>query len=191
MTLAEIRKRNAQRKQIMQSRSRGLFVKFVNDQDTMIVKLVPPFEGFDREVKTMQGEIKPRPHYRMHVIGDYNFNEEKSLTNPRLEFTVNDVRNLKDEDAKIWTTPYNAVLGIQREIEKGHSILQIRRDGVAKSTDTSYNVLNAMQIAEEDWQFLLPKLSKEELAKIQSEEKWNEISSAELEALENLGVRDE
>lgn len=191
MTLDAIRKKNAERKQVMQSRSRGLFVKFVNDQDTAVVKLVPPFEGFDREVKTMQGEIKPRPHYRMHVIGDYNFNDKKSISNPKLELTADDVRNLKDEDARIWTTPVNAVVGIQREIEKGHSILQIRRDGAAKSTNTTYNVLNAMQIAEEDWQALLPKISKEELAKLQSEERWNEISDAALEALENLGVREE
>lgn len=191
MTLADIRKKNAERKQIMQSRSRGLFVKFVNDQDVMIVKLVSPFEGFDREVKTMQGDLKPRPHYRMHVIGDFNYNTKHPLSNPRLELSIDDVRSLKDEDAKIWTTPFNAAQGIQREVDRGHSILQIRRDGVAKSTSTAYNVLYAMQIAEEDWQDLLPNLSKEDIAKLQSGEKWNEISEQELEALENLGGRED
>ncbi|MPZ07285.1 MAG: hypothetical protein GEU26_12865 [Nitrososphaeraceae archaeon] len=175
----------------MQSRSRGLFVKFVNDQDVMIVKLVSPFEGFDREVKTMQGDLKPRPHYRMHVIGDFNYNTKHPLSNPRLELSIDDVRSLKDEDAKIWTTPFNAAQGIQREVDRGHSILQIRRDGVAKSTSTAYNVLYAMQIAEEDWQDLLPNLSKEDIAKLQSGEKWNEISEQELEALENLGGRED
>jgi hypothetical protein len=51
--------------------------------------------------------------------------------------------------------------------------------------------MNAMQIAEEDWEDLLPRISKEELAKLQSEEKWNVISEAELEALKNLGVRED
>ena len=60
MTLDEIRKRNAERRQIMQSRSAGMFLKFVNDQDTMVIKIVAPFEGFDREVKDMQGKKRLR-----------------------------------------------------------------------------------------------------------------------------------
>jgi hypothetical protein len=172
MGFDEIRKRNAERKQLMQSRSGNIFVKFVNDQDTMIVIVLPPHEGFDRVVKTMQGDLKPKPHYRMHIIGDYNFHTNRPLSVPPIALTIDDIRNLKPSDAKIWTTPFNAVQGIQREIEKKRSILQIRRDGVAKSTSTSYNVLNGMQIDDEDWKFLLPKISKEELAKLQSEEKW-------------------
>jgi hypothetical protein len=191
MGFEEIRKRNAERRQLMQSRSGNLFVKFVNDQDTMVVKILSPFEGFDRVVKTMQGELKPKPHYRMFVLGDYNFHTNKPLSIPPIALTIDDIRNLTPRDAKIWTTPFNAVQGFQREIDKKHSILQVRRDGVAKSTSTSYNVLNAMQIDDEDWKYLLPKISKEELAQLQSEETWSDISAEELTALENLGVKDD
>jgi hypothetical protein len=105
--------------------------------------------------------------------------------------TANDIRNLKDSDARIWTTPFNAVQGIEREIDRKHPILQIRRDGVAKSTNTTYNILNAMQIDDEDWESLLPKVSREVLAKLQAEEKWEDISPEELHKLENLGVKEE
>lgn len=191
MALEEVRKRNAERRQIMQSRSTGIFIKFVNDQDTMVVKLVPPFEGFDRKVKDMQGRKRLKQHYRMHVLGDLSFNTGHPLSNSRIELSVDDVRNLKDNDAKILTSPESITKGVQREIEKGHSILQIRRDGDPKDTSTTYSVLYAMQIDDEEWKKLLPRISKEELAELQSEEKFNEISDAELEALENLGVRED
>ena len=132
MTLDEIRKRNAERKQQMQAVNMNLFVKFVNDQDTIVVKLIPPFEGFDRIVTTIQGDRRAKAHYRMHLIGDYNFQSKHHISNPPLDLTIDQVRALKPEEAKIWTTPFSAVQGIQREIERGHSILQIRRDGVPK-----------------------------------------------------------
>ncbi|MGH9975328.1 MAG: hypothetical protein ACRD8Z_05760 [Nitrososphaeraceae archaeon] len=187
MTLEEIRKRNAERKQIMQSRSAGRFLKFVNDQDTMVIKIVAPFEGFDREVKDMQGKKRLKPHYRAHNLGDWNYDTGQAITRPRIEPTANDVRALKIEDAKIWSTPQSAVQGIQREVDKGHSILQVRRDGQAKSTSTTYNVLNALQMDEQDIHNLLPKLTKEDLTNLQAEEKFNEISDEEIEALQNLG----
>jgi hypothetical protein len=79
MGFDEIRKKNAERKQLMQARSTNVFVKWVNDQDTIIVKIISPYEGFDREVTTMQGEKKLKPHYRMHVLGDFNFHTNKPL----------------------------------------------------------------------------------------------------------------
>lgn len=191
MGFDEIRKRNAQRKQEMQSRSGGMFVRFVNDQDTMVVKLAPPFEGYYRLVKTMNGDMKEKLHYRMHIIGDYNFYTRHPLSSPPLEMTVERIRTFKDEDAKIWTTPYNAVQGIHREVDREHSILQIRRDGVAKSTNTTYNILNTAQIANEDWNFLLPKISREGIEKLQSEEQWRSLSDEELNTLQNSGVKDE
>ncbi len=134
MTLDEIRKRNAERKQQMQAVNMNLFVKFVNDQDTIVVKLIPPFEGFDRVVTTIQGDRRPKPHYRMHPIGDYNFQSKRHISNPPIDLTIDQVRALRPEESKIWTTPFSAVQGFQREIEKGHSILQIRRDGAPKSS---------------------------------------------------------
>ena len=190
MGFDEIRRKNAERKQLMQSRSTNVFIKWVNDQDTIVVKVISPYEGFDREVTTMQGEKKLKPHYRMHVLGDFNFHTGKPLSSPRLELTANDVRNLNDNDARVWTTPFNAVQGIEREIDRRHSILQIRRDGVAKSTNTTYNILNAMQIDDQDWESLLPKITKEELAKLPAEEKWQDISPEELHKLEDLGVKE-
>ena len=187
MVLDEIRKRNAERRQIMQSRSMGRFLKFVNDQDTMVIKIVAQFEGFDREVKDMQGKKRLKPHYRAHILGDWNYDREEPITHPKIELTAIDVRALKIEDAKIWSTPQSVVQGIQREIDKGHSILLIRRDGQAKSTSTTYNVLYALQMDEQDIQNLLPKLTKEDLARLQTEEKFNEISEEEIEALQNLG----
>ena len=174
----------------MQEMSMNLFVKLVNDQDTMVAVLIPPHEGFDRIVTTMSGERKAKPHYRMHPIGDYNFNTQQHLSKPPLALTIDQVRALKPENAKIWTTPQSAVKGFQREIDKGHSIVQIRRDGVAKNTDTIYDILYAMQIDDDDWEFLLPNISKQELAKLQSEEKWDEISEEELHRLENIGVKE-
>lgn len=192
MTFEEIRKRNAERKQIMQSRSGGIFAKFVNHKDSMVVKLVPPFEGFDRLVLTMDGKKKKlKPHYRFHVIGDYNFETKHPLSTPRLELTAKDVRALKDENAKIWTAPYNATVGIQDQVDREHSFLLIQRNGVAKSPNTIYTVLYALQIEDQDWKHILPKIPKEELAKLQSEEQFNEISAAELIALQNLGVKEE
>ncbi len=61
------------------------------------------------------------------------------------------------------------------------------RQRVAKTT---YTVLNAMQIDDEDWELLMPRLTKQDLAKLQSEEKWEEISEEELHKLENLGVKE-
>jgi hypothetical protein len=40
---------------------------------------------------------------------------------------------------------------------------------------------------EQDMQNLIPKLTKEDLARLQTEEKFNEISEEEIEALQNLG----
>jgi hypothetical protein len=187
MTLDAIRKRNAERRQIMQSRSAGKFLKFVNDQDTMVIQIVAPFEGFDREIKDMQNKKKIKPHYRAYILGDWNYDKEEPITHPKIELTANDIRELKTGDAKIWSTPQSAVQGIQREIDKGHSILLVRRDGQAKSTSTTYNVLDALRMDEQDIQNLLPKLTKEDLAKLQAEEKFNEISEEEIEALQNLG----
>lgn len=98
---------------------------------------------------------------------------------------------IQPSDARIWTTPFSAIQGFQREIDKGHSILQVRRDGVPNSTKTTYNVLNAMQIDDEEWNSLLPSLSKDDLAKLQKEETWDGISEEELQKLENLGVKKE
>jgi hypothetical protein len=166
-------------------------MKLPNDGDTVVVQVIAPFQGFDRQVMTMQKELKLKPHYRMQTIGDFNAESKLPLSNPKLELTADDVRYLKIEDAKIWTTPYNAAQRILKEIDKGHSFLQIQRDGKPQETTTTYNVLNAQQIDDEDWEYLLPKISKEELAKLQSEEKWEEISEEELQKLETLGVRDE
>ena len=137
MTLDVIRKRNAERRLIMQSRSAGIFLKFVNDQDVMAIKMVAPFEGFDRLVKDMQGKKRLRPHYRAHILGDWNYERGEPITHPRIELTANDIRTLKIEEAKIWSTPQSAVQGIQREVDKGHSILLVRRDGQPKSTSTT------------------------------------------------------
>jgi hypothetical protein len=82
----------------------------------------------------------------MYVLGDYNFNKKEPVSNPRLELTIDDVRNLKESDAKIWITPFNAAMAIHQEVEQGHSIFQIRRDGPPKSTSTSYNIMYAMSI---------------------------------------------
>lgn len=187
MTLEEIRKRNAERKQIMQSRSAGRFLKFVDDQDAMVIKIVAPFEGFDREVKDMQGKKRLKPHYRAHILSDWNYDTGQPITHPRIELTANDIRALKIEDTKIWSTPQSAVQGILREIDKGHSILLVRRDGQAKSTTTTYNVLYALQMDEQDMQNLLPKLTKDELAKLQEEEKFDKISEKEIEVFQNFG----
>lgn len=171
----------------MQSRSAGIFLKFANDQDVMAIKMAAPFEGFDRLVKDMQGKKRLRPHYRAHILGDWNYERGEPITHPRIELTANDIRTLKIEEAKIWSTSQSAVQGIQREIDKGHSILLVRRDGQAKSTSTTYNVLYALQMDEQDMQNILPKLTKEDLVKLQAEEKFNEISDEEIEALQNLG----
>ena len=47
-----------------------------------------------------------------------------------------------------------------------------------------------MQIDDEDWELLMPRLTKQDLAILQSEEKWEEISEEELHKLENLGVKE-
>lgn len=187
MTLDVIRKRNAERRLIMQSRSAGIFLKFANDQDVMAIKMVAPFEGFDRLVKDMQGKKRLRPHYRAHILGDWNYERGEPITHPRIELTANDIRTLKIEEAKIWSTPQSAVQGIQREVDKGHSILLVRRDGQPKSTSTTYNVLYALQMDEQDMKNLLPKLTKEDLVQLQTEEKFNEISEEEVRSLQNLG----
>ncbi|MGH9953925.1 MAG: hypothetical protein ACRD5J_20100, partial [Nitrososphaeraceae archaeon] len=121
MTLEEIRRRNLERKQIMQSRSAGKFLKFPNDQDMMVIKIVAPFQGFDREVKDMQGKKRLKPHYRAHILGDWNYDTGQPITHPRMELTAKDIRALKIEEAKIWSSPQSAVQGILREIDKGHS----------------------------------------------------------------------
>ena len=190
MTFAVIRKRNQERQQMAQARASGMFLKMINDQDTIVYKLVPPFEGYDKPVIAMNGETKNKPHYRGHIIGAFNARTKKPLGEP-IAMTADEVRALKDIDAKIWTTPFNAAASIAREVELGHSILQIRRDGIAKSTSTSYNVMYAMSIYDTDWQYLLPKITKEELAKLQSEEQWNEINPVDLEVLQKMGVREE
>jgi hypothetical protein len=187
MTLDVIRKRNAERRLIMQSRSAGIFLKFANDQDVMAIKMAAPFEGFDRLVKDMQGKKRLRPHYRAHILGDWNYERGEPITHPRIELTTNDIRALKIEEAKIWSTPQSAVQGIQREVDKGHSILLVRRDGQPKSTSTTYNVLYALQMDEQDMKNLLPKLTKEDLVQLQTEEKFNEISEEEVRSLQNLG----
>lgn len=190
MTFDVIKKKSEERRRAMQARSMTSFVKWINDTDTQVVKLVPPYEGYDREVRNMTtGKMQPKVHYRMQILGDWNFYAKKPISNPRLELTIDDVRNLKDIDAKIWTTPFNAAQGIQREIELGHSILQIRRDGAARSTNTSYNVMYAMSIYDNDWDCLLPKLSREDVAKLQSEEQWNEINPVDLEILQKMGIK--
>ena len=171
----------------MQSRSAGIFLKFANDQDVMAIKMVAPFEGFDRLVKDMQGKKRLRPHYRAHILGDWNYERGEPITHPRIELTANDIRTLKIEEAKIWSTPQSAVQGIQREVDKGHSILLVRRDGQPKSTSTTYNVLYALQMDEQDMKNLLPKLTKEDLVQLQTEEKFNEISEEEVRNLQNLG----
>ena len=48
-------------------------------------------------------------------------------------------------------------------------------------------MLYALQMDEQDMQNILPKLTKEDLAKLQAEEKFNEISEEEIEALQNIG----
>ena len=187
MTLEEIRKRNLERKQIMQSRSMGRFVKFVNDQDMMVIQIVAPFEGFDREVKDMQGKKRLKPHYSVYILGDWNYVTRQPTSHPRIELTANDIRALKIEDAKIWSIPQSAVQGIKREIDKGHSILLVRRDGQAKSTSTTYNVLYVLQMEEQDMQNILPKLTREDVARLQAEERFNDISKEEVRILQNLG----
>ena len=191
MTLAEIRKKNAERRQLMASRSNNmLYMKLPNDGDTVVVRVVPPFNGFDRPVKTMQQEIKLKSHFRVQIIADFNAESKLPLSNPRLELTANDVRNLKIENARIWTTPNIAAQRILKEIDKGHSFLQIQRDGKPQSTSTTYNVLNAQQIDDEDWEYLFPNMSKADLAKLQSEEKWEDMPEEELHRLETLGVKE-
>jgi hypothetical protein len=80
--------------------------------------------------------------------------------------TIDDVRALKDTDALIWTTPITAADGFRRETDKGHSILLVTRNGVAKDTKTTYSVLNATQIDDEDWDYLLPNMSKADISKL-------------------------
>ena len=48
-------------------------------------------------------------------------------------------------------------------------------------------MLYALQMDEQDVQNMLPKPAKEDLAKLQTEEKFNEISEEEKEVLQNLG----
>lgn len=101
------------------------------------------------------------------------------------------MRNLERKDAKIWTTPYSAAQSIIKETDKGHTYLMIQRNGIRDSTTTTYTVLNAMQIDDEDWGYLLPNISKQELTKLQSEEKFDPISDEELHRLETLGVKED
>ena len=155
-----------------------------------IVQILPPFDGFIREVKSMDGSYKEKPHWRLHPIGDFNFETQKPLSNPPLALTEEDVRNLKIEQAKIWTTPYSAAEGIIKEINKEHSFLLIRRNGATKDTTTNYIVLNATQIDDDDWEHLLPNISRKELAKLQSEETYDNISEEERHRLETLGVKE-
>ena len=161
-------------------------MKFVEDQDCMIVKLAPPFEGYDRIVKTYNKEYKEKPHYRMHILGDHNLIRGKPISNPQIILTYQQVRDLKDDDAKIWTCPFSAVKGFQREIGKGKSILFVRRDGVPKNTNTTYTILAANQMDDDDWEKLLPKLSRDDIAKLQEEEKWENISDEKLQALQSM-----
>ena len=56
---------------------------------------------------------------------------------------------------------------------------------------TTYSVLNAQQIDDDDWESLLPNVSKAELKKLQAEESWEDISEEELHKLETLGVKEE
>jgi hypothetical protein len=186
MGFEEIRRRNEARKQLMQSKIGGSFVKFAEDQDCMVVKLVPPFEGYDRVVKTYNGDYKEKPHYRMHILGDCNLIRGKPISNPQIVLTYQQVRELKDDVAKIWTCPFSAVKAIQREISKKRSILFARRDGVPKNTNTTYTILAANQMDDDDWEKLLPKLSRDDIAKLQEEEKWESISDEKLQALQSM-----
>jgi|SRR3954470_12151590 len=193
MTLEQIRQLNAQRKQQMQAASMNIsFVKLANNGDTIVVKLIPPFNGYMRLVTTLQGDKKLKSHYRMHILGDYNFETGKYLSNPPIELDVNQIRELnqRPNNARIWTVPFSAEQGFLRETDKGHSILQIRRDGIARDTKTTYNVINAAQIDDDDWKYLLPKVTKEEIAELQREETWDGISKDELNKLENMGLKE-
>jgi hypothetical protein len=95
MTLDEIRKKNAERRQQMQTVNTNLFIKLVNDQDTVVVKLIPPLEGFYRVVTTIQGDKKAKLHYIMHVIGDCNLQSGRNLSNPPINLTIDEVRKLQ------------------------------------------------------------------------------------------------
>ncbi len=177
---------------MMQQRSANVkFIKFRNNKDTLVIKIIAPYEGFDRKVKQMNSEeMKEKPHYRMYKIGDFNFETKKPLSDPPLELTANEIRELKPEDASIWTTPFHAANRIAEEIDKQHTFLMIRRHGKQGSTATTYDVLNAQQIDDNEWGSLLPNVSKSELKKLQTEESWEDISDEELHKLETLGVKE-
>ena len=54
------------------------FFSLKNDDDMAILKILPPYEGFYRKVKSMQGNWKEKPHYRVWVIGDVNAKTKKA-----------------------------------------------------------------------------------------------------------------
>ena len=124
----------------MLSRSANVkFIKFRNHNDTLVAKIESPYEGFDRKVKLMNSdEMKLKPHYRMQKLGDFNFETKKPISDPPLELTANEIRELKPEDASIWTTPINVATQIAEEISKQHTYLMIQRHG--KQNGTAYYI---------------------------------------------------
>ena len=98
LSVERMRKRNADRQQNMLTRSTNIsFLKLPNDGDMTFVRIIAPFEGFDRKVKQMNSdEKKLKPHYRMYEIGNSNKKTRRPLSDPPLEMTINDIRELRD-----------------------------------------------------------------------------------------------
>ena len=64
----------------------------------------------------------------------------KLIKQPQLAPTADDVRSMKIEQAKIWTTPQTAAEGIIKKIDMEKSYVAVQRNGEAKSTTTTYTV---------------------------------------------------
>lgn len=184
MGFQEARQRNLARRQELQSRQSGVFVKWQNDKDSKLVKIVAPFEGFDRQIKQKDGTPRTRPHYRMHVLGEYNKNTGEGAGVSTM--TAEQLLDMSTHEAKLTTAPQSMGQGISEAIDEGHTILLITRKGAVGSKDTTYDVMSVERITDKELKAVTPKVSKTDIELLESQERWNDISPEEREAFNNL-----
>jgi len=184
MGFQEVRQRNLARRQELQSRQSGVFVKWQNDKDSKLVKIVAPFEGFDRQIKQKDGTSRTRPHYRMLVLGEYNKTSGEGAGVSTV--TPQQVLNMPTHEAKITTAPQSMSQGISDAIDEGHTIILITRKGAANSKDTTYEVFDVTRMKDSELKAVTPKINKSDIELLESQEQWKDVSPEEAEAFLNL-----
>jgi hypothetical protein len=159
LTLAE---RRAKRKAQMQGNA-GKYLKWVNDKESRVLQVIAPYEGFILPVKQIDGTIKAKNHYRVHILATNVPNDGD------INLDINEIKALKDENAKIWTTTRTTADNIDSAIEEGNTLIQVTRKGQFKDQKTTYQITPLAMMNASILKKIAPKLKLEDIEKIESE----------------------